>query len=93
MNIKYYISGPMSEPEHKATFARVEAELIEMGYKVVNPYKLPRAVWPVSIRQRLRAMLSCNHVFQVPGWEECPLAMFENYVASHSGMTVSRREE
>ena len=90
---RVYLSGPMTgiaEFNYPA-FMAAEAELRRIGYDVVNPANVkPDGVpsWVNYLRADLRAMLTCDAIALMPGWENSKGARMELFVASGVEMKV-----
>lgn len=90
---RFYISGPMSGyPEHNATqFTSVAKLLRERGYDVCNPIEFdesPGLAWSDYLRKDIRALMDCQGVITLPGWQESRGATLEVHIAHALGMTV-----
>lgn len=64
------------------------------GHEVVNPTELPHndeegeQAWEWYLRHDLRAMLDCDSILMLPGWQDSRGAQFERAVAKKLKMTV-----
>lgn len=103
--MKVYLSGPVSGydlEERRRTFAWWTAWLERVrGWGVVNPLEVrPECdgcaleevgghTWSCFMRWDLRAMLTCDRIVLMPGWEASPGARLEHYVAVSCGLEVS----
>ena len=90
---RFYVSGPMSGyPEHNATqFTSVAKLLRERGYDVCNPIEFdesPGLAWSEYLRKDIRALMDCQGVITLPGWQESRGAALEVHIAHALGMTV-----
>lgn len=88
-----YISGPITnDPEYKKKFEKAEYEVIEMGYRPVNPTRLipvnPNWKWEQYIREGLKHLLTCETIYMLKGWVDSPGAKAELDVANMLKMTV-----
>lgn len=96
MNRKIYISGPISGlPYEQAQAAFTEAEnAIRSKYgalvDVVNPIRLaPRTTtWNNAMRACLSAMMECDTIAMLPGWENSEGARLEHTIAMKLGFAV-----
>ena len=87
---KIYISGPMSglHNENREEFARVEALLCGDG---VNPHRLCHnhgKTYAEFMKVDLRALLWCDAVLMLTGWENSTGARFERDTAIMTGIPV-----
>jgi len=92
--VKVYLSGPMSGmPEFNFPLFNVEAaELRRLGYAVVNPVDINpdhSTPWSACLREDLRALLDCDAVAVLPGWEKSRGATLEVFVATQLGMRIA----
>lgn len=88
-----YLSGPMSGlPD--LNFPAFDAEasrLSDLGYDVVNPANInpdPSTPWHECMRNDLTALLSCDTIAMLPGWENSNGAHLEMHVAHRVGIKV-----
>jgi nucleoside 2-deoxyribosyltransferase len=101
--MKFYLAGPMSGmPDHNyPTFARVQRALQELGFEVISPHNLnawaPAAlargedeptVRRACMRTDLRALLDCDGIFLLDGWERSRGAKIELDLALGLGLEV-----
>lgn len=88
---KCYISGPMSGlPDlNFPAFHAAEETLRVNGYDPVNPAKITPEKglpWEYYMRRDIAALLDCEAVLRLPGWEESRGATLEVLIAEHLGM-------
>lgn len=87
---RIYISGPMSGlPDlNFPAFHRVEAQLLNFGFEVVNPAKLnpPDTSYDQCMKTDIREMLTCDTILLIPGWETSKGAHLELHIAHRVGM-------
>ena len=80
---KIYISGPISGLPLETVynnFTNAEVNLLEKGYKVVNPFNngLPTtATWEEHMRADLKLLLDCDAIYMLEGWEKSRGARIE----------------
>lgn len=90
--MKIYISGQISGKEdYKQVFESVEKELSGQGFDVVNPCKLPHdhdKSYESYMKEDIRAMLDCDVIYLIRGWQESPGATLEYEVASKCGLHI-----
>lgn len=90
---RIYISGPMTGmpdlnfPAFHAEAARLSA----LGYQVVNPAEInpdPGMSWHECMRRDLRALLDCDALALLEGWQKSAGAHLEMHVAHRIGMEI-----
>jgi hypothetical protein len=91
MTIRVYVSGPMSNmPEFNfPAFHAAAAELRARGYEVVNPAELDEGddaivgsmPWEDYLRRDIRALMDCNAIALLPGWQASRGASLEEHIA------------
>lgn len=91
--MKIYISGKMSGlPDNNyPKFDEVENDLLNKGFTVVNPARLPHdhnKTYGEFMREDLKALLECDTIFMIDGWRDSKGAMVEHAVAVSCGFTV-----
>ena len=90
--MKLYVSGPMTGlPEMNApAFAIATAALRGFGYEVVNPAELcahlEDPTWQECMRIDLTALLGCDAVATLAGWENSRGARLECQIARELDM-------
>lgn len=89
---RIYISGPMTGlpdfnyPAFNAEAARLRA----LGYHVENPAENPpQESWEAYIAVCIPQLLTCDAIALLPGWSESRGALWERYVASQEGITIT----
>lgn len=90
-----YISGPMTGlPEHNHPAFQAAAErLRKQGVQVISPHEIepPGAgpwSWEAHMRADLAALLTCNVIVLLPGWDTSRGAQLEKTVADALGLSV-----
>lgn len=90
---RLYLSGPMTGhaelnfPAFHAAAARLRA----LGYVVVNPAELnpnPKVGWHACMRADLKALLECDAICLLQGWEQSSGAHLEMHVAHRVGIRI-----
>lgn len=96
-----YLSGPMKGlPEkNKPAFNRLARALRDRGHLVVNPAELEHPEWPgatnwqACLRGDIKAMMDCNTIALMRGWERSEGAHLELHIAHRIGMNIFHVEE
>lgn len=88
-----YISGPMTgHPDlNFPLFADVALALRLAGFDVVNPAELkhqPDDDWVACMRRDIAALVECDSIVMLPGWQNSRGARLELKVARELGMRV-----
>ena len=91
--MRVYISGPMTGlPDLNYPAFRTEATLWRAnGHEAVNPAELEGPddeAWEWYLKRDLKALLDCDAVVLLPGWEASRGANLEVHVARALGMEV-----
>lgn len=94
-----YLSGPITgiENGNRTAFARAAAMLQQAGYMVKNPHDIfcepaPQdhnqllAYWQRAMRADIRALVDCDRIAMLPGWEKSEGARLEHFVAGKLGI-------
>ena len=90
---RIYLSGPMTGvPELNVPSFHAEAfRLKALGYEVVNPVDInpdPYARWQDCLRRDLVALLGCDTLALLDGWQKSVGAHLEMHVAHRVGMEI-----
>jgi len=90
---RIYISGPMTGlPMFNFPAFYAEAErLTALGYDVVNPAELNTDTampWHECMRRDLAALLTCDTLALMEGWQKSAGAHLEMHVAHRVGMEI-----
>ena len=88
-----YLSGPMTGlPElNFPAFHSAAQKLRGLGYVVTNPAELdhdPNSSWQKCMRNDLKAMLDCDVLVLLEGWERSSGAHLEVHIAHRIGMEI-----
>ena len=95
---RVYLSGPMTGMP-QANFPAFHAEaqrLRDLGYHVVNPAELnpnPDTPWHLCMRADLKALLDCDAIVLLEGWQASQGAHLELHVAHRVGLEVLQARE
>lgn len=92
------------EPNYRNIFKKHEDALVSLGNKVFNPVYLSdyliashhideKTAWTEEMRgfflkEDIKALLQCDSIYMIPGWEFSRGATFEKEVAEKCGMKV-----
>ena len=96
---RVYISGPMSgfDDFNVPAFNAEAARLRAMGLDVVNPAELnpqqPPPSWEQCMRNDIAALMTCDTIALLPGWEHSNGANLELHIASRVGMHIVHTQE
>ncbi len=89
---RIYLSGPMTGlPElNFPAFAAMTDSLRAVGHAVTNPAELnpDGGTWNDCMRRDIAALMDCDTVATLPGWENSKGARLEVLIAERLGMTV-----
>lgn len=90
---KVYLSGPMTGmPDlNWPAFNDQATRLRAMGYQVVSPAEIntdPSADWHQCLRNDLRALLDCDAMALLDGWQRSAGAHLEMHVAHRVGIEI-----
>lgn len=100
---KCYIAGPMTGyPEFNyPAFHSAAAKLRAMGFDVVSPAELNpidaglevteeyhAVLYPSFIKRDIAALMECDHIVMLDGWEKSKGASLERHIADVLGIEV-----
>jgi hypothetical protein len=91
---KCYITGKITglpEETMRQAFEEAEKEVRALGMVPVSPITLPHnhgRSWAEYMREDLRAMLECSHVYALRNWRLSPGATIEITTALQVGINV-----
>ena len=96
--MKTYISGPMTgKPDFNfPAFFAAAAKLRASGLRVVNPAELNTEKdlsWYACMRKDIAALVECDTILMLKGWEDSAGATLEHHIATRLGMAVVFEEE
>ncbi|HSW64957.1 MAG TPA: DUF4406 domain-containing protein [Dissulfurispiraceae bacterium] len=89
--VKVYLSGPITGLEERSAgmFAAAQKEMEALGYEVVNPMLLAHnhnKSWEWYMAIDILALLECDHICLLPGWDISRGARLEHAIAQLRGM-------
>lgn len=90
---RIYVAGPVTglPNENRPAFTAAELQLRGLAFAVVNPLTLPHRhdkTWASYMRECIPAMLTCESVALLPGWQLSRGAIAERDIALMLGMDV-----
>lgn len=93
-----YISGPISgydTEERKLAFKEATRVAGKMGYVSVNPMEDQEdgLTWAEYMRRDIKALMDCDAILMMPGWEQSRGAKLEKDIAERIGMEVLYMKE
>lgn len=93
MTRRIYIAGPMTGMPYMnfPAFNEAARHLRALGFEVVNPVDLnpdPGAEWVDCMRADIKALVDCNAVALLPGWERSRGATLEFTIAQNLQLSV-----
>lgn len=89
--MRVYVSGRIKDYEgYLEHFAEGCRKVADAGHRPVNPCELgePDMTYEEFMRTDLRALLHCDAIYMLDGWEKSVGARCEHMVASMSGFEV-----
>lgn len=88
---KCYIAGPMTgyADLNYPVFHSVAERLRAMGFEVVSPAELNPIETPYreAMVKDILALIKCDHIVMLEGWEQSKGASLENHIAVVLGIT------
>jgi hypothetical protein len=87
---KIYLCGPITgRPDYEEHFLKVEKTLLDkinlegLPIKTINPSQFPlkKEPWEICLRYCIRAMLTCDGIALLQGWEHSIGCLLELYLA------------
>ncbi len=91
---RVYVAGPMTGiPDHNYPAFRAEAaRLRALGHEVVSPAEINAGMegegWIECMKRDIAALMTCDAIRLLPGWERSKGARLECRVAVDLGLTV-----
>lgn len=87
---KVYISGPIKGiKDFENNFNNAENKISKLGYKVVNPCTLKHnhdLSYESYMKEDIKALLECDYIYMMEGWENSTGAYFELETAKICGI-------
>ena len=88
-----YLAGPMSgNPELNFPLFHAEAKrLRDCGHEVVNPAEINPDItsgWADCMRADIAALVTCEAIALLPGWQQSKGATLEHHIATQLGLVV-----
>lgn len=94
---RIYLSGPMTGLPglNFAAFHAMTTNLRAGGHTVTNPTELnpDGRTWNDCMRRDIAALMDCDTVATLPGWEHSKGARLEVLIAERLGMTVANAHD
>lgn len=94
---RLYIAGPVTgmPKGNRPAFESAWRELVYAGYRAFVPHWIvpEDAIWEEAMKLAIGAMLRCDGVALIEGWERSAGALMERGLATQIGMEVHEIEE
>ena len=92
--LRWYVAGPMTGLPNLnfAAFHAAAARLRGLGHEVVNPAEInpdQGAKWEDCMRADIKALMDCDAILLLPGWERSRGATLEHHIAKALGMYIA----
>lgn len=84
---KVYIAGKVTGIDidvAKNNFDLAENKLINQGYQVINPIKLPHdhdKNWESYMKECISELLKCDFIYMIDGWQSSKGACIEYFIS------------
>lgn len=89
--MRVYCSGPISGMPNlnRSAFADAQQALEDAGYAVVNPFDVADSTdWQTCMKADIQALMTCDSVATLDGWERSRGAKIEVSLATRLDMPV-----
>lgn len=91
--MKIYIAGPMTgyEEMNFPAFNAAAYDLTVDGWVVVNPVDInpdPKADWLECMRKDIKALVDCDAIYMLEGWDLSEGATIEHNIAKALGFDI-----
>lgn len=98
MIVRAYVAGPMTSIQdlNFPLFAQVTAALRQRGIDAVSPAEIcpdKGMAWHDCMRRDIAALVTCDAIVMLPGWENSKGATLERHIAERLGMTICTAEQ
>jgi hypothetical protein len=73
--MKVYLSGKITglpESRARAQFRKAQLKMLQIGFEVVNPLTIEHnhdKTWESYMRTDIAAMMQCDAIYMLPGWD------------------------
>lgn len=88
---KVYIAGPMTgyDELNYPLFAATATRLRAMGFEVISPAEINPITTPYkeAMINDILALVHCDHILMLDGWEKSKGASLENHIAKVLGIS------
>ena len=94
MSKTIYIAGKISgqnEKQVREKFERAASELQGEGNVILSRVNNKADNWKNTVRNSIKAMLDCDEIHLLPGWQESRGAQLERDIALRLGMNIVYR--
>jgi hypothetical protein len=90
---RIYIAGPMSgiEDFNFPAFNAEAARLRDLGHNAINPVEInpdQAMSWHDCMRRDIAALVTCDAISMLPGWQNSKGATLERHIAERLGMVI-----
>lgn len=99
-NLKIYVAGPIGNTtDYPERFAEGCKDVFCLGHTPVNPLQINPSVantpetWRQCMIIDIRALLECDGIYMLRGWENSRGASLERHIAASLGMVVMYQDE
>lgn len=95
---KIYVAGPMRgyEELNFPAFNAAAADLRAFGWDVVNPVDInpdPNAEWKDCMVKDIKALVDCDAIYMLNGWQQSKGASLEHHIAVELGLYLYYEED
>jgi hypothetical protein len=93
MRRRIYIAGKMTGVKdlNFPLFHASAAHLRSYGYTVINPAEINpdhAMTWEDCMRSDIAALVTCNAIYMLPGWQTSKGATLEHHIAERLGLHI-----
>lgn len=91
--LKIYLAGPMTGlPDlNFPAFHAAAHQLRACGHTVINPAEINpdhTMSWEACMRKDIAALVTCDSIYLLPGWQESKGATLEHHIAERLGLAI-----